>query len=73
LPIKLVDSSWTVDPLHSSESANISANNRPISQVRLLDSDYLVADWRNGRVQYRLKGVSPWGASVGGQLSTSTA
>lgn len=40
-----------------------------------MDSDYLVlvADWRNGPLQYVLKCANPWGASVGGQFNTSSA
>ena len=73
LPIKFLDPTLTVDQLQRSDPARSGLDQKPISQVRLLDSDYFVADWRNGRVQYRVKGVNPWGASVGGQLSTSTA
>jgi hypothetical protein len=73
LPIKLLDQSWTLDQLRRSDPGRTGLDEKPISEVRLFDSDYFVADWRNGRVQYRLKGVNPWGASVGGQLSTSTA
>jgi hypothetical protein len=73
LPIKLFDQAWTTDRLLRSDPVRASLDNKPISNVRLLDSNYLAADWRNGRVQYRLKSVNPWGASVGGQLSTSTA
>jgi hypothetical protein len=72
LPIKPIDQGWTLDPLRR-DPGRAGIDDRPISQVRLLDSDYLVADWRNGRVQYVVKGVNPWGASVGSQLSTSTA
>jgi hypothetical protein len=72
LPIKLVDPIWTIDQLQRTDQAR-SGLDQPISEVRLLESDYFVADWRNGRVQYRVKGMNPWGASVGGQVSTSTA
>jgi len=73
LPVEPIDRSWTKDALRRIDQERTGVDDRSISQVRLLDSDYLVADWRNGRVQYVVKGVNPWGASVGGQLSTSTA
>ena len=61
-----------MDLLQRRKFANTAADGS-ISQVRLVDSDYLVADRHNGRVQYRLKGLNPWGASLDGQLSTSPA
>ena len=73
LPISLVEQTLTLDRLRRSDPGRLGIDDQPITRVRLVDSEYFVADWRNGRVQYVLKGVSPWGASVGGQFNTSTA
>jgi hypothetical protein len=75
-PLRLLEPAWDSELLQKfdqSRFASFASEEKPVSQVRLIDRDYLVADWRDGRLQYRLKGVNPWGASVGGQLSTSTA
>jgi hypothetical protein len=73
LPINLLEQAWTMDQLRRSDPGRLGVDEKRFSEVRLLDGDYLVANWRNGRVQYVVKGVNPWGASVGGQLGTSTA
>ena len=45
----------------------------PLSKVRLLSNEHFTADLRGGRIEYRIEGFNPLGASVGGQLSTNTA
>jgi hypothetical protein len=42
-------------------------------KVRLLNNERFTADWRGGRIEYRIEGFSPLGASVDGQVSTNAA
>jgi len=47
---------------------------RPLSQVTLFNSGGVVAGWRyGGKIEYRLGGLKPFGADVGGRLSTNSA
>lgn len=53
--------------------ANAEAAPSPVYKVHLLNSEHFSADWRGGRIEYRIEGFNPLGGSLGGQLSTNTA
>lgn len=61
------------DNLYVRRSIDSEAAMRPLSTVKLLDAEHFSADLRRGRVEYRIEGLNPLGASIGGQLSTNTA
>jgi hypothetical protein len=65
--IRLLPPTWREDSLQ--KIALPSFEERPISHVRLGDGDYLVADWRDSRLHYRLNGVNPWGEHPSGDSS----
>jgi hypothetical protein len=47
---------------------------RPLSKVKLFESSGFTAEWHyGGQIQYRISGVKPLGANVGGRLSTNSA
>ena len=57
-----------------SANQSLQADSRPLSQIKLFESGGFTAEWRyGGQIQYRISGVNPLGANVGGRLSTNSA
>jgi hypothetical protein len=49
-------------------------DSRPLSEVKLFEGGGFTAEWHyGGQIQYRIEGLNPLGANVGGRLSTNSA
>jgi hypothetical protein len=48
-PIKLLEPTWKTELLPKLDQPRFASEETSISHVRLVEGDYLVADWRDGR------------------------
>jgi len=65
--------SFTSEDISRAETKPGPASTNALSRVKLLENEFIAADLRHGRLQYRFIGTTAFGGGLGGEFGTNTA